>query len=433
MANAEVLQRRPADVPKKGWDYLVQMAPAETSTVTGLGPNSGVRQPLQPLMAVPGTQQAHQQQQHQQLMSKQVLLQLPGEPLAPLQQLQEAEERQQQSAQMPNQTLSVLPNHVAVQQHQQAFGAEEDKQIAVQLAVSTLSDAELPRQLPAIAESASRPAESAVPDQAQAATSVPNGLPPAASAGLHDTDGVVRVGASRINGASQPSQLDIVPAQPPTAAQLPGTELGPEASPGDFNQQLHGDQTDAKLSQQTEALIKPEATAAACSSPQSDPHPTPAPTPFLTQQPHKQASLLQSLVPNQQHRPSLAASSAQATGQSGRAQGQDLGAGPSREGTPAPKGPATWLHESQLPLWLVKMFEEKRRRDVAMVAARAAQQAQRDANAASRGLVHLSHPWLCKACCLVTLSLHEQPCMSMVQWTACMMSAQVHDDRITST
>ena len=404
------------------------MAPVETSAAIGLGPNLGLRQPLQPLTAVPGAQQPHQQQQ-QQLMSKQVLPQLSVEPLGPLQQLQEAEQQRQQSAQMPNQTLSVLPNHVAVQQRQQAFGAEEDKQIAIQQAVSSLSDAELPQQLPAIAESASRPAESAVPDQAHAATSVPNGLPPVGSAGLDDTIGAVRVVASHLNGASQLPQLENVPAQLQTTAELdplPGPAPGPEASSGSFNQQLHEGQIvipDANLSQQTAALVKPEATAGACPSPPSDPHPTPAPTPFLTQQVPQQASLPLAFVPNKQHRPSLAASSAQVPEQSGRAQGQDSGAGPSREGTPAPKGPATWLHESQLPLWLVKTFEEKRRRDVAMVAARAAQQAQRDANAASRGLVHLSHPWLCKPCCLLTLSLQEQPCMSMVKWTACKMSA----------
>ena len=377
------------------------MPPTETSTAIGLGLIAEDRRPLQPLTAVPGAQQPpqQQQQQQQQLMSKQVLLR--GEPPAPLQRLQEAEQwQQQQSKQMPNQALSLLPNHVAVQQHQQAFGAKEDKQIAVQQAVSTLSDAELPWQLPAIAESASRPAESAVPDQVHADSSVPNGLPPASSAGLDGTTaGAVRVDSGLANGASKPPQLEVVPAPTQTAAQLgplPGTVPGSEVSTKNSNQHLHGDQAgipDAKLSQQPEADIKPEATVAPSSLPPSAPHPTPAPTPFLTQQPPQQASSLLSLVPNKQHHPSLAASSAHATGQPARAQGQGAGPGPSREGTPAPKSPATWLHESQLPLWLVKMFEEKRRRDVAMVAARAAQQAQRDANAASRGLVHLSYPW----------------------------------------
>lgn len=286
----------------------------------------------------------------------------------------------------------MLPNHVAVQQRQQAFGAEEDKHIAVHQVVSTLSDAELPQQLPAVAESAGRPAE-----QAQVDSCVPNGLPPAGSNGLDDTVGAVRVEASLSDGASQPPQLDIVPAHLQTTAELdplPATVPGLEASNGNLTQHLHGDRTaipDVKLSQQTEAQVKPDATAVPSSSPPSAPHPNPAPSPFLNQQLPQQASSLLSLVPNKQHRSNLAVSSAQATGQSGGAQGQGAGAGPSREGSPAPK--ATWLHESQLPLWLVKTFEEKRRRDVAMVAARAAQQAQRDANAASRGFVHLSHPW----------------------------------------
>lgn len=432
LASAEILQRRPADAPNKGWDYLIQMASAETSTAVGLGPISGDRQPLQPLTAVPGAQQPHHQQQQQQLMSKQVLPQLPGESLAPLQRLQEGEQRQQQSAQIPNQALSVLPNHVAVQQHQQAFAAREDKQIAVQQAANTLSDAKLPRQLPAIAESASRPSESAMPDQAQADNSIPNGLPPDPSAGLDETVGAIRRDAR----AKQPPQLGIVPSQTQTAAHLdplPETVPGSGASIGDLNQHLHGAQTgvsDAKLSQQTEAQVKPEASPLPSSLSPSAPHPTPAPTPFLAQQPPQQANSLLSLVPHKEHRPSLAASSAHATGQFGRAQGQGAAAGPSREGTPALKGAPTWLHESQLPLWLVKAFEEKRRRDVAMVAARAAQQAQRDANAASRGVVHLLHPWRneCTPCCLVTLSLPEQPGIIIVQWTAWMMIAEVHDD-----
>ena len=433
MASAEVLERRPGDAPNKGWDYLVQMAPVETSTAIGLGSNSGLRQPLQPLTAVPGAQQPRQQQQQQQLMSRQVLPQLPGESVAPLQQLQEAQQQQQQSAQMPDQALSMLPKHVAVQQQQQAFGPEQDTQISVQQAVSTLSDTELPQQLPAIAESVSRPAESAVPDQAQASSCVTNGLPPAGSTARNDTVAAVRPEACPPDGVTEPPQLDIVPAQLQTTAEvdpLPGTVPGFETSNGNLNQQLHEDHTgipDAKLSQQNETQVKPDATAVPSSWAPSAPHPNPAPSPFLTQQVPQQASSLLSLVPNKQHCPSLAASSAQATGQSGRAQGQGAGAGPSREGTPA-KGLATWLHESQLPLWLVKTFEEKRRRDVAMVAARAAQQAQRDANAASRGLVHLSHPWRneCTPCCLVTLSLQEQPCISIVQCTACVIIAQAY-------
>ena len=54
-----------------------------------------------------------------------------------------------------------------------------------------------------------------------------------------------------------------------------------------------------------------------------------------------------------------------------------------------------------------RVYEEKRRCDVAMVAARAAQQAQRDANAASRGLALLGCPWRsdCKPASVVLLRL----------------------------
>ena len=424
-ASAEILQRRPACAPHVGWDYLVQMAPVETSAIgLGFGPNSGIRQPLQPLTAVPGAQQ---QQLQQQLMSKQAVPQLPGQLPAPLQQLQEAEQRQQQSAQMPNQALSVLPNDVAVKQQQQAYGAKEDQQIGVQQAVSALSDAELPQQLPVIAESVRRPAQSALPDQRQADSSLPNGLPAADTDGIVDAVRAVSTDASPVVRASRSPELDTAPAQLQAAVgRLPGTGFASEASTGD-----HGDQTrasGAKLSQQTEAQVKLEITGAPqqpSTSPSHAPHPTPAPTPFLTQQQPKQASSLLSLIPNNQHRPSLAASSAQAlaqsSGPSGRPLGQNSGAGPSREGTPAPRGLATWLHESQLPLWLVRTSEEKRRRDVAMVAARAAQQAQRDTNAASRAHVHLSHPYRNEStpCLTVGLLLLSSFCISMLQWTAC--------------
>ena len=420
LATAEILQRRPGAAPNTGWDYLVQMAPVEPLTAVGLGSNLGIRQPLQPLTAV--AQQPHQQQQ-QQLMSKQALPQLPGQfpaPLqqlsgqspAPLQQLQEAEQRQRQSVQIPNSALSVLPNHVTVQQRQQAYGAEQDKQIAVQQAVSSLSDLEL-NQLPAIAESAGRPAESAhgpaesaVPSQPHAhSCGLTSDSPPAGATGVGDKAGAVYSESSLLNGASQLPQLDKVPAQLRTAAQtdpLLQVSLSSAASNGNVNQHVHGEETAvAKLSQHSETRVEPEGAAAPqhpSPTPPGAPHPSSAaPTPFLTQQPPQQGSLLLSLVPDKQHPSTLEASSAQAaqfSGASGRALGQGAEAGPSsREGTPAPKGPAAWLHESQLPLWLVKAYEEKRRRDVSMVAARAAQQAQRDANAASRGFGHLSQPW----------------------------------------
>lgn len=423
-ACAEVLQRRPGAAPATGgWDYLVQMAPVETAPALSLGPGSGfhgLRQPLQPLTAVPGAQQAQQQQQ--QPMSKQTLL---GQPLMQLpQQLQEAERQQQQ--QMPDQALSLLPNHVAVQQRQQAYGAEEDKQIAVQQAVSALSDAELPRQLPVIAESASRRAVSAAPDQLQ--TDKPGSHGVSAAGASEGVDAGKAVSPPLV--VSKSLDLGSAPVEVQTAEErdsLPSAELPSEATNGglplDSRQRTS---PDAKLSQHSDAQLNSEAVAAP-QQPSPPPslaaHPTPAPTPFLTQQLPNQASSLLSLIPSNQHRRSLAATSASTLapplGPPVGTQGYSSGAGPSREGTPAPRGHPTWLHESQLPLWLVKTFEEKRRRDVSMVAARAAQQAQRNANAASKGLLNMSYPWRheCEClseqtCCLSACHCHSIVCIS---------------------
>ena len=38
-----------------------------------------------------------------------------------------------------------------------------------------------------------------------------------------------------------------------------------------------------------------------------------------------------------------------------------------------------WVHESELPLWLIKAYEEKSRREAAVQAARAAREAARQA------------------------------------------------------
>lgn len=38
-----------------------------------------------------------------------------------------------------------------------------------------------------------------------------------------------------------------------------------------------------------------------------------------------------------------------------------------------------WMHESKLPLWLIKAFEERSRREAALEAARAAREAAREA------------------------------------------------------
>lgn len=370
-ASAEVLERRPGPAPSMGWEYLVQMAPAEIPSGVGFGGTSGIRQPLQPLTAVPG-QMSQAQQQQQQLMSKQ---KLPAQLLGQTQGSQHALQQQQQQ--------------------QRAYTAGEDRPTGVQ---QTMSGFQLPQQLPAIAEPASRPDASAVPKQAQAG--MQNDV--AATKASHIADASVSVPSdaskspgphvanTHLQGMSDANGTLFVPS-------------GAEMSNGD--QHLNGIQpglVDSKLSQRAQVSLRPRLNVnginfqpSASPSPQR-PHPTPTPTPFLTQQLPKQANSLSSLIPSKQQHPPLPSSSAQASAQPlgpFRPQGQPPAAGPSREGTPMPRAPPSWLHESQLPLWLVRTFEEKRRRDVAMVAARAAQQAQREANAANRGLGSLAHSW----------------------------------------
>ena len=121
----------------------------------------------------------------------------------------------------------------------------------------------------------------------------------------------------------------------------------------------------------------------------------------------RSSTLLASLVPAVQHRP-LSAGAAP-----GPAPGQNVAQGfsnspalSSREGTPTVRPPPRWVHEDKLPLWLVKAFEEKRRRDVSMVAARAAQQAQRDANAANRGVLFNEKYLKAFLCCALLLACH---------------------------
>ena len=361
-AAAEVLARRPASAPTTGWEYLVQMAPIESSMALGFGANSRIRQPLQPLTAVPGQLAQSQLQLQQQLMSKQKLQGQWPVPQHAQQQQQEVEQRQPEAASLPNGALSALPYNAEAQQ-QQVYAAEVDKEIAIQQAVSTLSEAELTQQLLAIAKSASRPDRAA-------------------------TDGTAAMHANGVNGNGIPSKSS---KSPETHADGLKLQSASDLMSNGF-QHLngsHSEHADANLSKNVKhegngPLQQPSPW------PQSS-LPAPAPTPFLTQQLPQQAISLSSLIPNRQQAiPSASQGLAAMLGSGTR---QMPGAGPSREGTPTAQGHATWVHESQLPLWLVRTFEETRRRDVAMVAARAAQQAQRDANAAHRAFASNSQPW----------------------------------------
>ena len=371
-ASAEVLERRSA-VAGMGWDYLVQMPLGEGhQTLTpALGSAVVLRQPLQPL--IPALHQVLPAQQ--QPMSHSKLLQQPG---------------QQQGMQVPVQAMSILPNNAAAQQQQQAAGSADVKQIVIQQAISSLSDSALPQQAPLIAES-SRMASSAEQTQlaAVSATQADSALPNQTQAG-NAVDGTSH---SRLNGsltgvspATSSQRLD-----PSSSATAPAPSQRPADSTSEPAAEAAQSYVPAKVieAQRGSSILPEQDTPQAAAmeaaagvsqhtspSPSQTQHPAAAPTPFATQPALKQASSLSSLIPHAQHRPASAAASGQGQGQVART----LGAGPSREGTPNPKGPAKWVHESTLPLWLVKNFEEKRRRDVAMVAARAAQQAQREAN-----------------------------------------------------
>ena len=370
-ASAEVLERRPA-VMGMGWDYLVQMPLGEghQTLMPVLGSAVGLRQPLQPL-----TTALHQvPPAQQQPMSHSKLLLQQG---------------QQQAMQVPVQPVSILPNNAAAQQQQQAAGPADVKQIVVQQAISNLSDSALPQQAPFIAESA-RVASSAEQTQ-QAAVSVfqPDSALPnqtQASTTVDDTSHQHMNGSlTGVSSAVSSQRLDPSSATAPTPGQQsaegasePVVEAAQSYVPAEFTQPQRGSSLPPEQDAPQAAAMEAAAGGSqhTSPSPSQTQRPAAAPTPFATQTAPKQASSLSSLIPHAQHRPASAAASGQGQGQVARA----LGAGPSREGTPNPKGPAKWLHESTLPLWLVKSYEEKRRRDVAMVAARAAQQAQREAN-----------------------------------------------------
>ena len=408
-ASADILDRRPATAGM-GWDYLVQMAPSEASA-NGLGSGAGVRQPLMPIsgLVMPAQQQL---MTHQMLLQQLPPQQLPGIAAQRALQIPQHAQQQQQAVHVPAHPMSILPNDAAVQQ--QAVGYQEDKQIAVQQAISTLSDSKLAQQAPLIAEAARRPdsispgrapllAESALqaaPDLDQATDPV-DSRPAIHTNGTHDSGAPI----SSDHDASLHSVPNASPAQLPPSAQLPAisnsseteavsSSMSPQAQqvlvPGAEQQHITSG-VPAVLPSQPEAA--PKMQISQHPSPPQLQAPLPAthsiPTPLSAQPLPKQASSLASLVPHAQHRPASAQMLAGPSGHVGRAPG----AGPSREGTPALQGPATWVHEGALPLWFVKVFEEKRRRDVAMVAARAAQQAQRDTSAASKGLLTMSCPW----------------------------------------
>ncbi len=402
-----------------------------SGSAMGLGPGSAIgsgsgigvrqpRQPLQPLLHVehqlaPAQQQPVSQQKPTQQLPTGAVQPAPHLPQHAQQQKQEAQQLQQQPAHIPSQPMSILPNDAAVQQQQQAFGPEEDKQIAVQQAVSMLPDSVLPQQAPLIAESARKAdstsplpektqtiaesgaqAESWLPDQAQARH-------PADSKPLHMNGSREE---DRFTSSSQDADLSsatdgMISSQRPDHMQLPASmsvsQTAPEAPPT----LVHAEQR-IDSAGQTEQHTLLASMLEPGQSPAHAQNPPPALTPFSAQTLPKQTSTLSSLVPCVQQRPTSAGASAQTLagglGQAGRAPG----AGPSREDTPMPRGSANWVHESTLPLWFVKTFEEKRRWDVAMVAARAAQQAQRDANIASRGftLLGANNTWRteCKLC-----------------------------------
>ncbi len=398
-ASAEILERRPA-VVGMGWDYLVQMPPGEGyQTLTpavgsvGFGSAVGVRQPLQPL--IPALHQVLPAQQHPMSHSK-LLQQLP--PSQPLQSVipvpkpsQHAQQQQgqQQAMQVPVQPMSILPNNAAVQQQQQAASPADIKQIVVQQAISSLSGSALPQQAPLIAESArmassakqtqlaalsANQPDSALPNQTQASIAVNDTSHNHLNGSLTGLPPVISSQRSHPSSATAPTPSQ----QSAEAVSEPAAEAAQSFVPAEVTQPQKGSsvppEQDAPQAATTEAAA--EGSQHTSPPPSQTHHPAAAPTPFATQPAPKQASSLSSLVPHALHRPASAGASGQAQGQVART----LGAGPSREGTPNPKGPAKWVHESTLPLWLVKIYEEKRRRDVAMVAARAAQQAQREAN-----------------------------------------------------
>lgn len=316
---------------RTGWEYLLQLSHGEALPD---GINAAQRFPLQPLSQPLG--QLHQPAgPSQQPQAPSSALHMPSSS-EPTQNSQLNGMHSGLHSEQQQQQMSVLPNDAVVQQHQQAAGSPVDKQIAVQQAVSMASLQELPKQ-------------------AQLASQTANGIPPGESpAGPtpDDTAGPSSADADVFKSApSNSAQHAQHEAQILAAPSLPFRSLQPILA---FQQ---------------------------------------SPIPFLSAAngAPKASTLLASLVPAVQQRPlSAGAVSVTAPGYFGSALPHGFVNSPglsSREGTPTVKPSPTWINGDKLPLWLVKAFEEKRRRDVSMVAARAAQQAQRDANAANRGVL----------------------------------------------
>ena len=329
-----------------GWEYLLQLSHGE-ALPDGISPAQ--RLPLQPL-----TQPVdHLRQPSRQLQQPHVHSDTPDLPSssAPAQTFQNGIQSVLHSEQQQQQ-MSVLPNDALVQQHQQAAGSPVDKQIAVQQAVSMASLEELP-------------------EQAQLAPQTANALPAGEDPAGPATDDIT----------ADPSSADVVATNPAISNSAQREAQHPISA----------------------AHNLPFGSLQPISAFQHGP----APLLSASNGMPRASTLLASLVPAVQQRPlSAGAASATASGHYGSAQPQGFVKSPafSREGTPAAKPPPTWVNGDKLPLWLVKAFEEKRRRDVSMVAARAAQQAQRDANAANRGVFTKTNMCLCCICMLCTSS-----------------------------
>lgn len=351
-ASAEILDRRPAALPANdaaapttasatalaadansplsptspSWEYLLQLSHSDALLMESSTALHAQQPPMQPLSQPAG-----------QLQQPQGLLQQPQSAAGQVGSVTCTHHLQQTDAtavvnaehQQPQQ-MSMLPNHAVAQQHQQTAGSAVDKQIAVQAAMSIAPSTELPEQAQMAAQAASMP-DSTVAQSTSAQAAAQNGSSSA-----------------------------------PVSAQ----------------HAQHGGQIQTTSRDQTQ-VYQPEPTPALVDGSSASLH-----------VPNGYSSSLATLLPTAQQRPqSAGAIATDRAGQLAFVQSQGFANSPalgSREGTPAVKPQPMWVQEDKLPLWLVKAFEEKRRRDVSMVAARAAQQAQRDVNAANRGLLCLT-------------------------------------------
>ena len=371
-ASADILDRRPA-AEQKGWEYLLQVPhgegiPSGSGSIPNGRPQSAQQslpQPLQPLTghlqqpsgAVPAAvgplQHPLGQASEPQAQSKAGVMPNGHQAAASAEANHGAAVSGPTAQQAVPQQMSVLPNDAIVQQHQQAVPSGADKQITVQLAVSLATSPDLP-------------------DQAQHAAQTAHGLP----SDMPEQAQQASQPSSPINHAAhlQPAADVVLQAAPSQHADAAAAFGAPQEAP--------------QHAQHTAYVQNP--SAGQFDLPLGSAHPL-APTAYPTavNSMPKQATLLSTLIPTVQQRPvSAGAAPSTAPGHLGLGLPQGYVPSPalsSREGTPAFRAPPVWVHEDALPLWLVKAYEEKRRRDVSMIAARAAQQAQRDANAANRG------------------------------------------------